>query len=134
MPNNNNNSSNSNSYPIHHHHPPSHHQHPINTHINHIPQPPPPSFTSINPSNYNPSPHIGNSPSNSVYQYTTPPSPSPFATFTQLPVSIQNSGVCHQGVSTRDFVLRLCALNPSLIPLVLVMKQFLQVIFFNKII
>eukprot|EP00602_Paraphysomonas_sp_CaronLab_P013170 CAMPEP_0185042476 /NCGR_PEP_ID=MMETSP1103-20130426/42376_1 /TAXON_ID=36769 /ORGANISM="Paraphysomonas bandaiensis, Strain Caron Lab Isolate" /LENGTH=1180 /DNA_ID=CAMNT_0027582561 /DNA_START=624 /DNA_END=4166 /DNA_ORIENTATION=- len=32
----------------------------------------------------------------------------------------------HQGVTTRDFVLRLCAMNPDLIPLVLVMKQFLQ--------
>lgn len=31
----------------------------------------------------------------------------------------------HQGIATRDFVSRLCAMNPSLIPITLVLKQFL---------
>lgn len=66
----------------------------------------------------------GNIPSTSIYQY---PSQSPFAHFAQSNPPMQSSGICHQGVSTRDFVLRLCAMNPSIIPLVLVIKQFLQV-------
>ena len=106
-----------NSYPIHHH--------SMNTNMNHIPRSSSSSFSSTNHSNYIPPSHIGNSTSNnSIYQY---PSQSPFPNIPQLPMQIQSSGICHQGVSTRDFVLRLCAMNPSVIPLVLVMKQFLQV-------
>ena len=69
-------------------------------------------------------PNHGSIPSTSIYQY---PSQSPFAHFAQSNPPMQSSGICHQGVSTRDFVLRLCAMNPSIIPLVLVIKQFLQV-------
>lgn len=39
--------------------------------------------------------------------------------------TLETSTLTHQGVSTRDFLLRLCAINPVLIPLVIVMKQFL---------
>jgi hypothetical protein len=56
-----------------------------------------------------------------------PPQPTMLApAFQPLPPSAPGAPTPHQGVSTRDFVLRLCALNPSLVPLVLVLKQFLQ--------
>jgi hypothetical protein len=75
------------------------------------------------PHPYPPPVHLSNN-SSAAYQY---PTQSPFANFVPSNPPMQSSGVCHQGVSTRDFVLRLCAMNPSIIPLVLVMKQFLQV-------
>jgi hypothetical protein len=75
------------------------------------------------PHPYPPPTHLSNN-SSAAYQY---PTQSPYANFVPLNPPMQSSGVCHQGVSTRDFVLRLCAMNPSIIPLVLVIKQFLQV-------
>lgn len=77
-------------------------------------------------------------PSSSGYQSLpqqapVPPSPSP-ASAGYIPLSHPlppHIGAvpmsAHQGISTRDFVLRLCAMNPSLVPLVIVVKQFLQV-------
>lgn len=37
----------------------------------------------------------------------------------------QSHANMHQGLQARDFTLRLCAMNPMLTPLVLVLKQFL---------